>query len=66
MSEKGTLTNERAADYIENEGVGYAVQHYISAEYFKDQKTVELWDAANKALTALTTYLSEETGRDVQ
>ncbi len=58
-------TNGDAVDIIENEGVGYAVQHYISGDSFKDPKTAELWNAANKALTDLCEYLSRETGREV-
>jgi hypothetical protein len=58
-------TNGDAADIIEDEGLGYAVQHYCSADSFKDPVTAELWDAADKALTALVAYIEKETGRDL-
>lgn len=66
MTEPGTKTNGYAVDVIENEGIGYAVQHYIGAEAFKDPETRRMWAAADKALTDLAKYLSDETGREVQ
>lgn len=59
-------TNGDAVDIIENESVGYAVQHYIGAEAFKDPTTRRLWRDADRALTELCEYLSRETGREVQ
>lgn len=59
-------TNGDAVDIIENEGLGYAVQHYISGSAFADAKTARLWNAADSALTELAEHLARETGRDVQ
>lgn len=59
-------TNGDAAAIIENEGLGYAVQHYTSGDQFKDPVTAALWNAADKSLTALVTHLARETGREVQ
>lgn len=59
-------TNGYAADVIENEGVGYAIMHYIDGDAFKDPETRRLWAAAEQALVALCAYISDETGRDIQ
>ena len=64
MPERGQYTNGDAVDIIENEGVGYAVQHYISGDYFKDPVTAALWNAADKSLKALVEHLKRETGRE--
>ncbi len=58
-SNKGTLSNYEASAIIENEGIGYAVQHYISGEEFKDPATAKLWLNAEKALNDLKEYLEE-------
>ena len=58
-------TNGDAVDIIENEGLGYAVQHYCTGDYFKDPQTAKLWDEASNALNALSLYLENETGRDI-
>jgi hypothetical protein len=57
VSNGGTRTNEEARLIIENEGVGYAVQHYISGDEFKDPKTAKLWNAADNALNKLLKHL---------
>lgn len=59
-------TNGEAVDIIENEGLGYAVQHYISGDAFADPKTARLWNDADRALATLVTHLERETGREVQ
>lgn len=57
-------TNGDAVDIIENEGLDYAVRHYISGSAFKDPDTARLWTAADGALNALVNHLTAETGRD--
>lgn len=57
-------TNGYAVDTIEDEGLDYAVRHYIGGSAFKDPTTAELWDNAAKALHALVDYLKAETGRE--
>jgi hypothetical protein len=54
---EGTLSNIEACQIIANEGVGYAVQHYIRGSEFKDPETVKLWNAADVALDNLLEYL---------
>lgn len=63
--EKGEYTNGYAVDTIENEGIAYAVRHYIGGEYFKDPETAKLWSEADEALTKLVNYLQNETGREI-
>lgn len=58
-------TNGDAADIIEDEGLDYAVRHYISGDEFNDPTTEKLWTEADKALTALVQHLERETGRDI-
>lgn len=60
----GDKTNGYAVDIIENEGIGYAVQHYIDGDSFKDPETRRLWNEASLALSELESYLRAETGRD--
>lgn len=57
--------NGYAVDVIENEGTGYAVQHYIDGSEFKDPETARLWTEASDALNSLEEYLRNETGRDI-
>ncbi len=56
----GKLSNARAAQIINNEGIGYAVQSYIRGSEFSDPITVELWNSADNALCLLEEYLKEE------
>lgn len=58
-------TNGYAVDRIENEGLEYAVRHYIEGDAFKDPVTARLWTAADCILTALVKHLESETGRTV-
>jgi len=52
-----TYSNKRARQIINQEGIGYAVQSYCSAEDFKDPQTVLLWQKAHDALNSLEFYL---------
>lgn len=58
-------TNGYAVDTIENEGLAYAVRHYIDGSCFKDPDTARLWREADAALAALITHLEHETGREI-
>lgn len=60
----GEYTNGDAVDILENEGTGYAVQHYIDGDSFKDPETRRLWNEAALALNELESHLRKETGRD--
>jgi hypothetical protein len=63
--EYGEYTNGTAIDIIENEGLGYAVRHYISGDAFKDPETQIRWNNAAGSLEALIEYLQDETGREI-
>jgi hypothetical protein len=60
-----TYTNGDAAAILLNEGPGYAVQHYCDGNNFEDPVTRALWDTAGSALTALTAYISKQTGQEI-
>ena len=60
----GDKTNGYAADCLEFEGTGNAVQHYIDGDEFKDPETRRLWNNAALALNELECYIRKETGRD--
>jgi hypothetical protein len=56
----GKLSNAKAGQIIANEGIGYAVQSYISASEFSDPLTVKLWGDACNALDLLEEHLRDE------
>lgn len=64
MTEQNKKTNGDAVAIIGNEGIGYAVRHYINGDSFKDPVTAALWNAADKSLTALVLHLERETGQE--
>jgi len=51
------MTNEEVKDIIDNEGLGYAIQDYMSSDDFEDAQLAKLWDKASEALNAVTKYL---------
>jgi len=57
--ESPKYSNKRARQIINQEGIGYAVQSYCSAEEFKDPQTVYLWKKAYEALESLEFYLAQ-------
>ena len=59
-------SNGDAVAIINNEGIGYAVRHYISGSAFKDPETAKRWKAADDALCALVEHLERETGQEVE
>jgi len=44
-------------EIVESEGLGYAVQDYMSADDINDPKLRKLWHNAKVALDALSSYL---------
>lgn len=53
-----------AFDIAENQGLGYATQHYCNGDNFEDPITRHLWNAAGSAQEALQAYLEKQTGRE--
>lgn len=49
--------NQLIKDIIEEEGLGYAIQHYISSKSIKDPKLAKLWIAAEEAMSKIIDYL---------
>lgn len=45
------------AEIAADEGLEYAVRHYMGAESIKSPETAQLWQAADDALTALAKHL---------
>lgn len=60
----GEKTNGDAVAIIGNEGLAYAVRHYIEGDAFKDPVTAGLWDAASNTLDELVAHLERETGQE--
>lgn len=46
-------------DTIENEGLGYAVQHYLPASHIADPILADMWDAASSLLDAIEAYVEK-------
>ena len=48
-------------EICEDEGLDYAVRHYMGPESIKNPETARLWEEAGKALNALAEHLHLET-----
>jgi len=57
MKEK--FSDQDLRDLIDNEGLGYAVYGYLSADRVEDPYTALLWSNAYVALAALDKHLNE-------
>jgi hypothetical protein len=57
MAANAKKSNRQVADIVEMEGLGYAVQNYMSADQIKDQKLAALWKTAKDALDAIEAML---------
>lgn len=57
MAEEIKKDNKYASETIENEGLDYAVRHYISGSAFADPITARLWENAEKACNELVDHL---------
>ena len=55
--EKHTI--EEVRDIIETEGLGYAVQDYMSAESIADETLAHYWKKASEYLNKITDYVEE-------
>jgi hypothetical protein len=51
-------TNEEIYNIIDKEGLGYAVTSYLNSDNIEDEKLVELWKIAQRALLDIENYLS--------
>ena len=48
---------KEVAEIVENEGLGYAVQHYMSSDDIENKALKSLWDIASAALKAIDNML---------
>ena len=53
---------QEVADIVEIEGLGYAVQSYLSADSIKDPEVSRLWHQAKTALDAIAARLQKVSG----
>lgn len=47
------------ADIVETEGLGYAINHYLSSDRIRDPELAKLWKEARKAMSKITELLAE-------
>lgn len=57
MSDK--LSKEEVADIVFEEGLGYAVDDYLSYERIEDEELAEAWHEAHEALCNIYTLLAD-------
>jgi hypothetical protein len=50
---------EQVADIVESEGLGYAIQHYMSADSIEDEDLARLWRIAKEALDQIVDGANE-------
>lgn len=55
MSEKKSL--EEVAQIVQCEGLGYAVQHYMSGDEIENKTLREFWEEASRLLNQIDTIL---------
>lgn len=53
-----------AAARVQQEGIGYAVQHYMSGKDIADPELAKLWDEAAAALDRLEKFFARNLGKD--
>ena len=53
------ISNQEVAQIVEQEGLDYAIQHYISSKDFEDRKLAELWTKAGEILDEIVDMLPE-------
>lgn len=58
MREK--MTTREIAFKVEDEGLGYAIQHYMSGEDIEDPELARLWDQASDMLNNIERILDKE------
>lgn len=62
MSDKMNL--EDVFYKVEDEGLGYMVQHYMSGDSIDDPKLAAMWDECKAMLNAITEYLEDNVELD--
>lgn len=62
MADKSKMTNEEVAAVVDSEGLGYAIEHYMSADSIEDPVLAARWCAAKEALSAVRDCLMPDDG----
>ena len=50
---------EEVANICINEGLGYAIQHYLDSEEIENEELARLWKGASGALNRIEAFLNE-------
>lgn len=53
------VTKEELAQIVDSEGLGYAVQHYLSADKIEDEELSRLWKEAGELLNKIDNILED-------
>jgi len=57
-------TVKQVGEIVINEGLGYAVEDYLSPNGIEDYELSKLWREASNALYAIRIYLNNKLGED--
>lgn len=52
------MTNQEVADYVENEGLGYAVSEGLASSSIGDPELQKQWEIADKAMAEIDSILA--------
>jgi len=50
------MTNDDIKDIIENEGLGYAIESYLSWQHIEDKELAKQWKIAGDAMNKIKKY----------
>jgi hypothetical protein len=56
---KRKLSVSEIAHVIESEGLGYAIQSYLSSSQIKDDDLADMWERASDLLKEITEYVED-------
>lgn len=59
MRKKKLLSNKKIKEFVENEGLGYAIQSYLDADQIADPILAVRWQIAKDTLDAIDAILGE-------
>lgn len=51
------LTIKEVAQRVENEGLGYTIQNYMSGKHIEDEKLSKLWDECQELMDKIEQIL---------
>lgn len=53
-------STEIVTEMVEREGLGYAIQHYLSGDSIEDPELAKMWDEAKTLLDRIEVHLEDE------